>query len=232
MMKYLRKYQYQIFLITIGFFLLGTFIGFGGYFFGSAGSADSIAEVNGKKISLNLFYSHYRRALDDVKPGTTLDDAGRRQKVDETVRELVQSVIFKDEADRYGIQVPDQEVAYNISRVPVFQEKGAFSPQLYGQLLQQVRLSPQEFEEEQRRAIAFLKLRWLILSVVKVTDKEAALVQAFAQPGKTLSPKEAASFREQVWEQKVSWSFNQWFNQIGQHVSVKTHLQNVEGIGK
>ena len=42
--------------------------------------------------------------------------------------------------------------------------------------------------------------------------------------------KDKKAFADQVWQQKVLWSFNQWFNQMGQHVKVKTHMDLLEGI--
>ena len=236
MMNFLRKYQFQIFLFTMVVFLFGTFIGFGGYFFSSRASGDTIAEVNGDKIPLRVFYSHYRRALDQVEPGKTLDEAARQQRRDETIRDLVQSVVFAREAERYGISVPDKQVVVSLTQVPAFQEKGAFSPRLYMQALQsQLRMTPQDFEEEQRNSIAFFKLRWLIQSCVKVTDQEFELEKAFKRLSAPASPKEAAKLpkdadlRQEIWQEKVLFAFNQWFAQLGRTLRVKTHFELLEG---
>ena len=97
------------------------------------------------------------------------------------MRDLVQSYVFsQQESDRFGIKVPDAQVAISLAQVQqAFQEKGQFSPRLYGQALQyELHLTPQEFEEEQRRSIAFYKLRWLIQSCIKVTDKEFEMLLA------------------------------------------------------
>ena len=231
MMNFLRKHQYKIFIFTMVTFLGGTFIGFGGYFFSGKSNGDTLAEVNGDKIPVRLFFSHYRQATAQAKPGT-LDDAARQQKRDEVMRDLVQSVVFAQEAERYGITVPDAQVALSISQVPAFQDKGVFSAQLYMQALQsQVQLSPQDFEEEQRRNLAFFKLRWLIQSSIKMSDDELALLYSFQQQGKKNNfEKDKTAFANQAWQQKVLWAFNQWFNQMGQHVKVNTHLDLLEGI--
>src|SRR5690242_1139342 len=147
MMNLLRKYRNHIFVFVMAIFLFGTFVGFGGYFFSGKSGGDSIVEVNGEKIPLRLFYSHYRRALDQVPPGQQLDDAGRAQRRDEVVRDLVQSLIFAKEAERYGVRVPDQQVVSSLTQIPAFQDKGRFNPQLYIQALQsQLRMTPQDFE--------------------------------------------------------------------------------------
>jgi peptidyl-prolyl cis-trans isomerase D len=243
MMNWLRKYQTQVLYTLLLFFLVYIAIGIGSGFFARGSLNDAIAEVDGEKIPLRLFNSHYSRALEDIKPGTVLDENGRKQKRDEALRDLVQGVVFREQAKRYGIAVTDQQVVISLAQVPAFQEKGAFSPQLYARALQyQLKSSPQDFEEEQRQSIAFFKLRWLIQSCVKITDKELEMGYALggadfvknwkaSHKDKRATPQQMQDdFRSQLWQEKVMWAFNQWFNQLGQHTRVKTHLELLEGI--
>ena len=194
MMNVLRKYQYQITIGLAAVMIFYIFMGLGaGFFHVGTGPGDAIAEVNGEEIPLKIFYSHYRRALNQVEPGKTLDDAARQQKRDETIRDMVQSVIFAKEAERYGIQVPDRQVAMSLAQTPAFQEKGQFSPRLYMQALQsQIGLSPRDFEEEQRRSLAFYKLRCMIQSAIKVTDKEFQMESAFKQASQRAGERQKA----------------------------------------
>src|SRR6202035_1549024 len=100
----------------------------------------------------------------------------QEQKRDETIRDLVQSVVFKREVNHYGIQTPDQQVAISLTQIPAFQTNGKFNPQQYMDVIQsQLKTTPQEFEEEQRLSVGFFKLRWLIQSSIKVTDREMEL---------------------------------------------------------
>src|SRR5687767_3374424 len=106
MMTFLRKFQLHIFSVIIFFFLAYIVLGFGSSFFGRSGSLNEpVAEVGREKIPVRLFYGHYQRALNQVKAGTALDENIRRQKRDETIRDLVQSVVFAKEARAYGIEV-------------------------------------------------------------------------------------------------------------------------------
>ncbi len=231
MMNFLRKHQYKIFIFTITVFLAGTFIGFGGYFFTKGGPSDSIAELDGEEIPLRIFLSHYRRALDQTEPGKPIDDATRQAKRDEVLRDMIQSRVFSRAADQYGVIVPDQQVVMNLTQAPAFQEKGAFNPRLYMEALQsQIRMSPKDFEEEQRRSIAFFKLRWLIQSSIKVTDKEFETLANFRNGGKPLkTAKEKEVLRQQIWQEKVLYSFNEWFTKLGRDLKVKTHFERLEG---
>lgn len=234
MMNVLRKYQYHITITLAVVMIFYIVMGLGaGFFHTGATTNDPIAEVNGESIPLRIFYSHYQRALDQAEPGKPLDDAARQQRRDETMRDLVQSLIFAKEAEQYGIQVPDRQVATSLAQTPAFQEKGAFSPRLYIQALQsQIRLSPQDFEEEQRKSIAFFKLRWMIQSSIKVTDKEFEMESAFKRaslpPVKGKKPSDA-DVRQDLWQEKVLYSFNQWFAQLGRNLKVKTHFDLLEG---
>ena len=172
-MNFLRKYQMHVLAGLLAFFLIYIALGFGTSFFVKGSPNDTIVEVEGEKVPLHLFWSRYNRVMDQSKP---LDKAGRDQKRDEAIRDLVQSVVFRKEVERFGIRVPDQQVAVSLTQIPSFQSQGRFNPQLYMQALQsQLKMEPRDFEEEQRLSIGFFKLRWLIQSVVKVTDKEIDL---------------------------------------------------------
>ena len=125
MMNFLRKYQYQITIGLAAVMIFYIFMGLGaGFFHSGPNVGSSIAEVNGEEIPLQAFYSHYRQALNRVEPGKTLDDAARRQRRDETIpRHGAKSVIFAKEAERYGIQVPDRQVAMSLAQTPAFRKK-------------------------------------------------------------------------------------------------------------
>jgi len=221
MMNFLRKYQMHVLAGLLAFFLLYIALGFGTSFFVKGSPNDTIVEVDGEKVPLHQFWSHYNRALDQAKP---LDKAGRDQKRDEAIRDLVQAVVFKREVGRFGILVPDQQVAVSLTQIPGFQSEGRFSPQLYMQALQsQLKMSPQDFEEEQRLSIGFFKLRWLIQSAIKVTDPEMEFSGQRPEKG------DREALRKKLWEEKTTFCFNQWLTQIGQKLRVKPHLDVLEG---
>jgi peptidyl-prolyl cis-trans isomerase D len=251
MMNFLRKYQMHVLAGLLAFFLIYIALGFGTSFFVKGSPNDSIVDVDGEKVPLRLFWSQYNRVLDQSKP---LDKAGRDQKRDEAIRDLVQSVVFKRETARYGISVPDQQVAVSLTQIPAFQSQGRFSPQQYMQVLQsQLKMDPQDFEEEQRLSIGFFKLRWLISSAIKVTDKEMELSGQYPEFAKLNRMEETEThdektgkvtghkkrqrteaeirelFRKKLFDEKTLFCFNQWLTQVGQKLRVKPHLDLLEG---
>ncbi len=171
MMNFLRKYQVHVLFGLLGFFLIYIALGFGTSFFVKGSPNDSVVDVKGEsffdsttKVPLHTYWSHYYRSVDQKQE--PMDQAAQAQKRDETIRDLVQSIVFKREVEHYGISVPDQQVAVSLTQIPAFQTKGQFDPQQYMQVIQsQLKTTPQEFEEEQRLSIGFFKLRWLIQSV-------------------------------------------------------------------
>jgi len=253
MTNFLRKYQVHVLWGLLAFFLIYIALGFGTSFFVKGSPNDSIVDVDGEKIPLHTYWSHYYRAVDQSKP---MDQAAQAQKRDETIRDLVQSIVFKKEVARYGISVPDQQVAVSLTQIPAFQTRGQFDPQQYMQVIQsQLKTTPQEFEEEQRLSIGFFKLRWLIQSAIKVTDKEMELAGGYADfakanqtedveihdpsTGKVTGHKKRQHtdaeirelYRKKLWDEKTLFAFNQWLTQIGQKLRVKTHLDILEGGG-
>jgi peptidyl-prolyl cis-trans isomerase D len=251
MMNFLRKYQMHILAGLLAFFLIYIALGFGTSFFVKGSPNDSIVDVDGEKVPLRLFWSRYNRVLDQSKP---LDKAGRDQKRDEAIRDLVQAVVFRREVERFGVRVPDQQVAVSLTQIPAFQSQGRFNPQLYMQVLQsQLKMDPRDFEEEQRLSIGFFKLRWLISSAIRVTDKEMELNGQYPEfaklnrieetethdekTGKVTGHKKRQRtdaeirelFRKKLVDEKTLFCFNQWLTGVGQKLRVKPHLDLLEG---
>jgi peptidyl-prolyl cis-trans isomerase D len=231
MMSFLRKHMRLIFLITIVGFLGGAFIGFGGYFFGSAANADIVADVNGTKIPYRRYQALYNRVLDNLQRNKTeINDSTIARTKQEVLQDLIQEEVFWKEAKKYGISVSDQELAGSIQNYPAFQKDGRFDRQAYFQILYQVlHTTPPEFEESQRRQIAISKLRNLIASNVQVSEPEIRMEYMRTHGGKlTDFDKERDKFTQNLRQQKVMLVFNEWFKQLNQTMKVKVFLSDKE----
>src|SRR4051812_28285339 len=128
MMKWFRKYQYQMTIGLAATMILYIFFQLGAEFFFTKGSTgEALVEVDGEKITVQNFLSHYHRVLEQTTGGKKPDAQTEQSVRENTVRDMVQSIVFAREAKRYGIQVPDRQVAISLTQETAFQEKGVFS---------------------------------------------------------------------------------------------------------
>src|SRR5690349_6023776 len=114
MMNFLRKYQREVLFSILAAMVIYIAVGAGVSIFSRGGPNEAVAEVDGEKIPLRLFYSHYERVLDQLPGDKRQDQKARQEKRDEAVRDLVQGVVFDRLAKTYGISVPDQQVVASL----------------------------------------------------------------------------------------------------------------------
>lgn len=176
MLDVLRKRK-RSWIIT---FLLGliivVFIAFyGGNKLGDERSQD-VAEVNGELITQREFAIHYQRALEryrDMLKGSLTPELEKSLNLRGTLlEELIQKKLVLQEARSLGLATTDEDLVIAISQVPDFQVNGRFNKDRYLQLLRANRISPAQFEEEQREQLTIQRLYSVILDGVQVTERE------------------------------------------------------------
>jgi peptidyl-prolyl cis-trans isomerase D len=176
MLDFLRKRK-RNWIIT---FLLGViilvFIAFyGGSRYGDQGSPD-VAQVNGEPITEREFEAQYERAVDryrDLLKGSLTPEMLKSLNIKHTlVDELIQKRLLLQQARELGLTVTDNELANFLASQPEFQIGGRFSKERYIELLRANRLTPAEFEEEQRNELTIQRLYGLILDSVQVPEAE------------------------------------------------------------
>ena len=234
MMTFLRKHQRTIFAITIGGFLSGTFIGFGGYFFGGNRTGnDPVVVINGVKIPYNTYSQVFSRMIDQARSNPEqpeLTPEFMAHKKQEALQDVIQEEVFWQEANKYGIAISDKELAADIQHYPAFQKDGVFDQRTYYQVLgQMLRTTPRKFEEVRRRQIAAYKLRHLIASSIAVSEYELRMEYARANKGDMSAFMEKrADFSEKLRQEKVSYVFNEWFKALNQHIKIDVKLDEFE----
>jgi len=230
-MEWLRKHTRTIFMITIGGFLAGAFVGFGSYFFGNKSSNDAVIEVNGSKISYKTYIDLYNRTIDNLRREKEQPtEETIKSKKQEVLQDLIQEEVFWQEANKFGIKVTDSELAMDIQHYPAFQKDKRFDQRAYFQVLYQVmHQTPPEFEKTRRKQLAINKLRYLIASGVKITEPELRLEYSLANKGNMKNfDKDRDKFEEQVRQEKTMMVFNEWLKQLNQTMKIKVHLQEIE----
>jgi peptidyl-prolyl cis-trans isomerase D len=146
---------------------------------GGANLSDEIANVAGVSISGRLFLQRYRaqERMYRSQLGDQLTPAMMRQLgLDEMVLQgLVQDALLVVEAERQGIKVTDEELRNQILEDPTLQANGQFiGRDAYLRLLKGSGLTPQQYEEQLRRALLRDKLRTMVTDAVVVSSQEVA----------------------------------------------------------
>jgi len=86
--------------------------------------------------------------------------------------ELINTYILAQEAKRIGLTVTDAELQEAIQSVPAFVTGGAFNMERYRAILDQFQLTPQQFEDQQRRQMIRERLYNLVTENVIVSKEE------------------------------------------------------------
>lgn len=176
MLDFLRKRK-RSWIIT---FLLGliivVFIAFyGGSKYQNQGATE-VATVNGEIISQREFATEYQRALDryrEINKISLTPEMIKSMNIKGLLlEELIQKRLLLQEARSLGLTVTDDELAYHLAQVPDFQVGGRFNKERYLRLLGANRLSPVDFEEEQRGQLTIQRLYGVILDSVHVIEAE------------------------------------------------------------
>lgn len=85
---------------------------------------------------------------------------------------LINKAVLLHKAKNLNIQVTDEEVRAFIMSNPSFHKGGAFDETLYQQILRYRKISPADFEANQRHLLTLMKLENTLQKAVKVSEKE------------------------------------------------------------
>src|SRR5574342_650185 len=88
------------------------------------------------------------------------------------LEEMIRNRLALREARALGLTVSDDELMDTIAQVREFQVGGRFNKERYLQLLRANRLTPAEFEEEQREQLTIQRLYGVILDSTRISDAE------------------------------------------------------------
>jgi parvulin-like peptidyl-prolyl isomerase len=186
---------------------------------------DAIFKVNGTKIAQVDFDRLYRQASRQ-RPTSTPEESKKLEG--EVIQELIRTEVFYQEAKKYGLQVPDQDLQLHLSNYPAFQKEGKFDGQTYAQTVTQVLGMPlTDFEKARRKDIAAQKLTALINASVHVPDTmvKAALQNRLAIETDKKKKKELQEnpeiVREELRNREANQVFADWLGQVNAALRVE-----------
>jgi peptidyl-prolyl cis-trans isomerase D len=135
------------------------------------------AKVDGRKISLEEYQNSYQRIRNVYQqiygqslPAEMEKMLGLKKVALDT---LIDNLLITKEARSMGIEVTKEDVAAAIAAMPTFQKDGAFSFELYQQLLKSNRMTAKDFEEGQKGELIIKKARQVIKDKTAVSDADA-----------------------------------------------------------
>ncbi len=136
-----------------------------------------VATVNGDVITLADYKEAYNNLVERLRQsfGNRLDDEMLKtlQVKEQALNQLIDNRLLVQEAKRLKLKVPDEELAEAIMNIGAFQAAGTFNNRLYQNVLNRLRLTPEEFEVVQRESMLAGKLKVLVTGSVKVSEREA-----------------------------------------------------------
>lgn len=175
MLQLMRKHARAWFVQVLLGIIIIVFI----FYFGSLRSgrqAETVAIVGDRAIGHLEFRNEYTRLLDYYRErykgkltDEILNSLNLKQQALDTI--INQAVILA-KADDYNLNVSEEEIRTSIYSFPLFQREGVFDPNLYHRMLRYNKMSPEDFELIQEKALKIEKLERLIREGVKISDQE------------------------------------------------------------
>ncbi len=135
-----------------------------------------VAEVGEKRITRGEWNQAYENLIEvyrRVYQDRFSEEMIQQMRLRETALDnLINRVLQLEEAARLGLQVSDEELRARIRSLPYFQQDGRFAKQKYLRLLQLNRLTPGDFERQQREEMLVQAFQNFVRGTVKVSDEE------------------------------------------------------------
>lgn len=173
MMSWMRRTS-RYFLIVV----VLTFIASLAYFGATQdrGPGEVVATVNGEPISAVAYQRAYRSTAEQYRQAFKerfSEELLKSLRVQEQVLErLVADRLLAQHAKAEGLEVSDEELSLEITRITAFHEAGRFSREQYLRVLRRAELTPPAFEQDLRSDLLRRRLQTLVGDGAKVSDAE------------------------------------------------------------
>ena len=161
MLSIIREHADSWMIKSILWLIIIAFVGTIFYSWGMGGASGSgggaIATVEGEKIyqqeydrTFNNLVDFYRQQFKSQFTTEMIKKLGLKTQALEA---LIQKKLLLLEAEKQNLRVSDAELISHIRSLPAFQNDKKFSKESYDSYLQSQRISPRDFEDNQRQAL-------------------------------------------------------------------------------
>jgi peptidyl-prolyl cis-trans isomerase D len=231
MIRFLSRHRRTLFVVVIVIFLIGTFVGLGGYLFTSRDVSSAVATVGGNKILYSRFVTQVQQYSEMLRgQGTDVTDDVLKQIKQEMLRDMIVQEIMRMKAEEMGLKVTDDELARSIQNTKGFQRSGAFSQDLYFQALRNVyHDSPEEYEHDRRNALLARALQGLLFSTAKLSPSEIQEAYAASNKGSMKDfDKKKDEFTAKLHQQRGLELINYYLRQLSSQIEIRPYLEQRE----
>jgi len=143
---------------------------------GTNQAGDVAARVNGEEISYTVFqntYSTLYNLYQNIYQGNF--DANLEKQLNlprQAMQQLVEEQLLVQQASAYDLDVTQEELVNSIAQFEAFQLNGEFNRDRYLQVLSYQRITPDQFENSQRRQLLTQKVRNRLQEGAEVSQEE------------------------------------------------------------
>ena len=185
MLDFMRQRARSVWTKALFLVIALVFVFFGVGSFGDDAQVQIIVTVDDAPITLQEFQRAYRNVeanyREIYKERFTPELAQQMNLRQQTLDQLVDTKLWAKEARRIGFRASDEDVRQEIATSPTFHSYGSFSPDRYRRLLRYLRMTPQEFEEQQRNRLVIERFQKFIDGSIRATDYEIEELFRFEQ---------------------------------------------------
>jgi peptidyl-prolyl cis-trans isomerase D len=177
MLRILREHASSWMLKAILILVAVTFISWGGYSFFREKKVTYVAKVNGVTIEWEEYNDAFQNVIkqyrDAFGPSFSEKMIEELHLKDKILDDLISKILILQEVKRLGLFVPDEELRRSIESIPAFQVNGQFDRRNYERFIRLRRMTPEEFEHDQRENLLLSKAVSLIkINSGKISDEE------------------------------------------------------------
>src|SRR4051794_12945527 len=177
MLGFMRKHAQGTFIKIVFWMIIIVFVFWGVGVMVSGGNRVNVAAVvDGEPIGVQQYqraYENMHRMYQQLYRDNFNEKVAAQLNLQQrALDDLINDMLLRREAGRLGIQVSDDEVRDAILNIPTFRNGTRFDRTRYLAALRSSRLSPSEFEENQRETLLINKLESLLTDGLYVSDSE------------------------------------------------------------
>jgi len=230
MIGFLRRYRQGLIISMAIVFLIGIFVGLGGYFFTGADHSEAVAMIGRAKISYFDYRARVNQILDRMRSSGDVSEQAQNEVKEGVLREMIVDELLAKAAEEMGLRVSDAELSLAIQGTPAFQRDGKFDQDTYFQIVRGgLRTSTEKFEREQRRSMLGQKLKLILFRASKVAAGEARAEYARANKGSMQGFEKAESaFAQELRQRRAVDTVNIFLKDISSKVPIRSYLAERE----